>query len=247
MSSIKEIYNSFDTNFSNRVPQTNSKNFMQCDGGIMLEPRLQEYFKKKKYYKDNSINTMTSLEKEFMITSEDIKTLRLYFSGRRDIYSKDVIERDEKPMKKQYFPSRELRKEIREAEIPKKRDHVPMNFYDGDIESDNYKSDYSSSGKSSKRVYKNDKKNEVRQMRNNDESNFRVNTRNNDVENNLIMQDQSYRPKNKSVGYRNPVENHFQYIDNEYSNPNNFVEPWDRGGSSTRLDNKAVAKKREVI
>ena len=41
----------------------------RMDGGIMLEPRLQEYLKKKKYYKMNNIQPCIKLEQEYQISS----------------------------------------------------------------------------------------------------------------------------------------------------------------------------------
>ena len=53
------------------------KNF-RCDGGIMLEPRLQEYLKKKLHYKKYNVKPCVKLENEFQITSRDKKALRAF-------------------------------------------------------------------------------------------------------------------------------------------------------------------------
>jgi len=60
----------------------------QLDGGMLLEPRLQEYYKMKKYYKANNIHSGVSLEKRYMITSTDIKILKAYFRGESHMYDK---------------------------------------------------------------------------------------------------------------------------------------------------------------
>ena len=111
--------NHIDQNFSfsNRVYPSNEdmvdklKN-MRCDGGIMLEPRLQEYLKKKKYYKENNIMPCVKLENEFQITSRDKKALRAFLRGKRDMYrpnSKYSEFNQEGPRRKQHFPSRSFR------------------------------------------------------------------------------------------------------------------------------------------
>jgi len=54
----------------------------------------------------------------------------------------------------------------------------------------------------------------------------------------------------KSYGYRNPYEHYFQFIDDDFQNPDNSVIPGFRGGISTRNDNKALAKQnytREIM
>jgi len=43
----------------------------------------------------------------------------------------------------------------------------------------------------------------------------------------------------KSYGYRDTAHFHFDFIDPEFQNANNSIEPWERGGSSTRNLNKS--------
>lgn len=65
-------------------------NYMQnyeCKNGIFLEPRLQEYLKKKAYYKKNKIHNDVSLEQEFGITKEDVKRLKAFTAGDNDLYN----------------------------------------------------------------------------------------------------------------------------------------------------------------
>lgn len=62
-------------------------NNFECRNGIYLEPRLQEYIKKKIYYKKNKINPVVPLEQEFTISREDIRRLKAFRSGDKDIYN----------------------------------------------------------------------------------------------------------------------------------------------------------------
>lgn len=59
----------------------------QCKGSLHLEPRLQEYIKKKAYYKKNKIEPVVPLEKEFTISREDARRLQAWSKGERDIYN----------------------------------------------------------------------------------------------------------------------------------------------------------------
>lgn len=43
-----------------------------------LDPRLQEYISKKRFYKDNNINTFITLEQEYHITPGDMEKIRTY-------------------------------------------------------------------------------------------------------------------------------------------------------------------------
>jgi hypothetical protein len=112
-------------NFNNIVQPSkselddNRKN-MTCDGNIMLEPRLQEYLKKKRFLKQNTIEPCISPEKEFQITSDDIRLLKRFLRGDRNIYDKDkynsiISSKNEK----QYFPSKNLRNDPRVPDIEK--------------------------------------------------------------------------------------------------------------------------------
>jgi hypothetical protein len=63
------------------------QNNFECKNGINLEPRLQEYIKKKIHYKKNRIDPVVPLEQEFCISQEDIRRLKAFKSGDRDIYN----------------------------------------------------------------------------------------------------------------------------------------------------------------
>jgi hypothetical protein len=68
--------------------------------------------------------------------------------------------------------------------------------------------------------------------------------RDSEMEDELVRGMPSSRVHNRSYGYRNPQENYFDYIDEDYQNPKNSCEGWIRGGEPTRLDNKTAAKNR---
>lgn len=68
--------------------------------------------------------------------------------------------------------------------------------------------------------------------------------RDTDLESDLVRGMPKSRPHNRSYGYRNPAENYYDYIDEDFQNPDNSVLPFTRGGEATRLDNKNPAKNR---
>lgn len=59
---------------------SNCAEYGTCDQDLSLEPRLLEYLKKKKYFKDNNIESKT-LEKEYSITENDKLKIRSYLRG----------------------------------------------------------------------------------------------------------------------------------------------------------------------
>jgi hypothetical protein len=103
----------------------------RCDGGIMLEPRLQEYLKKKKYYKENNITPCVSLESEFMITNVDVKVLRAFLSGARNMYAPKNVAfsefNDETTTHKAQFPSKSFKEDSRVQKIKKQPNNRPLN------------------------------------------------------------------------------------------------------------------------
>ena len=110
-----------DFSFSNivyptKVDLADTLKNVRCDGGIMLEPRLQEYLKKKKHYKENNIKPCIKLEDEFLITDRDMKILRSFLRGKKDMYDSKKYQKiyytDNKSndeSAKKYFPSKEYR------------------------------------------------------------------------------------------------------------------------------------------
>ncbi len=108
----KYIDNQFS--YSNKVNNSNIKALenVECNQ-VSLEPRLQEYMKKKKLYKDNNIATDIPLEQTYQITKDDIRILRAFFTGRKDMYDQGNAEFNElnrvKENKKQFFESKSYR------------------------------------------------------------------------------------------------------------------------------------------
>jgi hypothetical protein len=76
-----------------------------------LEPRLLEYLKKVKFYKKNNITYLPEImQKEFAITKNDIKNIKLYIQGKPLCCDNDFCH-DMISTKGQKFPSHELRDE----------------------------------------------------------------------------------------------------------------------------------------
>jgi hypothetical protein len=118
---------------------------MRCDGDIMLEPRLQEYLKKRKFYKDHpEIEPCISPEQEYQISDRDRKILREFLSGITNVYNSNTVETHE-PKKnmydrKKHFPSRAFRDDPRVPELEKRKaqQEAPLNrgmFYPDEGES----------------------------------------------------------------------------------------------------------------
>jgi hypothetical protein len=368
----------------------------RCDGGIMLEPRLQEYFKKRKFNKDNNVESCITPEQEFQITPDDIKKLKAFLRGRTDIYTKESkkLKEDSYDDTNKFFPSHGMRDDPRVQKLKKPDiDNRPLNrgmfavddddIFDSiyedphkeldddildarDFSSDNKRSDDKNLGfslndakfnprtdlridrvsdekfdkktsqyrvgsqetrecrktnntdqrnnkvisdifkktdndkkmidKSSSALYSQSKKNkDYNLLEEGDKEKFLRDTRYGqfadptfseksdiDTDNKVVipkiasksnkgLNTGDYRlttfleqniddprdfelessmvrgmPSNtkKSYGYRQPFENQFQYIDEEFQNPDNSIESYPRGGVQTRGDNLATAKQK---
>lgn len=135
-------------NFDNRVApsQTDRRDLsnFQCNtNGVMLEPRLQEYLKKKKFYKSNHVDPPVSLEKQYLITDDDRHRLKQFFSGNNDMYTntpKELVDRDRR---KAYFPSRKFRDDPKYKKVTKPdMEPVPnMGMFAPDDDGDFYEVD----------------------------------------------------------------------------------------------------------
>lgn len=66
---------------------SNPLNYTIEGTGITLEPRLQEYLKKKETYKKYQIKPTVPLDTEFGITSEDKKKLKMFKRNDREMYN----------------------------------------------------------------------------------------------------------------------------------------------------------------
>lgn len=120
----------FNQNYMSKYDIVDRLKHMRVDGGIMLEPRLQEYIKKKKFHKENNIKPCINLEHQYQITSRDKKILKAFLRGKTDVYKKNDLNKECKKGcgDKKYFPSRKFRKDKR---IPKIRheniNELPIN------------------------------------------------------------------------------------------------------------------------
>lgn len=94
---------------------------MLLSGEVMLEPRLQEYLKKKTFYRKNNIAPCISPELEYQITPFDKKIIKAYLSGKKDIHNPKYYDKFEtkQEAEKQYFPSREFRNDKRVPKVEK--------------------------------------------------------------------------------------------------------------------------------
>lgn len=108
---IDQDFSFTNTVYPSKIETVDALKNMRMDGSIMLEPRLQEYLRKKKFYKDNNIDNCISLEKEFSITSRDKRFLRSFLRGKRDMYTTgqfNELHESPKMKRKNVFPSTEL-------------------------------------------------------------------------------------------------------------------------------------------
>lgn len=95
-------------------------NYYDCnkDDEIGLEPRLLEYIKKKKFFKENRIE-VEFLDKEFAITNADILKIKAFMKGDKKNYvngHSDIVD-----MSGATFPSSELKKDPRLERIKAKQ------------------------------------------------------------------------------------------------------------------------------
>ena len=346
------------------------------DGEIFIEPRLQEFLNKKKYFEEHNIEPSFSLEKEYNITREDKKLIKEYLNGNKKIYKFNQKDQflDLVDTTGQKFPSNDFKQDerfqrfktkmMRNKEALKQR-HNYSEWNDGytkilpeesnnnnrilsyeqnntnfnsqtmnnnyndtpfniDSRRRNIENQYSVSYGSNNQNQRNIKytnpqipenynfqptqnigygtnhninqnvNTNVKRVIGNLNS-YSVNSNNNkyqftsemdpetklikpslnsngktyyntsryqtvpymgskeglkdiNMENNLRSGEEDNNSnyisgKSKSTGYPNPREHYFDYISNEYQNPNNFVLPFPRGGENTRQNNHTTAKK----
>lgn len=87
---------------------------------ISIEPRLLEYIKKKRYYKENSIESDT-LDKEFGISDYDKLRIKSYLKGEK---GKELRFQDYVDTSQSYFPSDMMKKDPRFDRIKKKQEKI---------------------------------------------------------------------------------------------------------------------------
>jgi hypothetical protein len=110
-----------------------------CDNNVMLEPRLIEYMKQRKYYVDNDITPDVPLEHRYGISQHDFNNIKKFLSGKKDIYGKKCKNTETKKNTtnihydpRKHFPSK-LLSESRVPKIKKPKIKPPKNmgmFYD---------------------------------------------------------------------------------------------------------------------
>lgn len=87
--------------YANYSEYSEQSNF-ECNN-MMLEPRLQEYIKKKQYYKKNNIMPVISAEQEFSINGEDVKRIKAFLKGKKNIYDHKEQDKYIEPLEQQGF------------------------------------------------------------------------------------------------------------------------------------------------
>jgi hypothetical protein len=61
---------------------------------IQLEPRLQEYIRRKNFNEENDIEPSIPVEQEFCITPYDLKVIKRYMQGKSNIYPSKILSKD---------------------------------------------------------------------------------------------------------------------------------------------------------
>lgn len=238
---------------------------MRCNGTMMLEPRLQEYIKKKKYYRTHKIKPCIPFEKEFRITKNDKKVIKRFLKGKP--ISQSLLNKSGQHVKQQ-FPSSMFKKDHRvpennkpEYEVPQDSSLFAQSGFDlndtrldpradtqmdfGPEKYDKFSSQYRLSPRSTKHQINKCKNKSPNQ---NTKSFDHYNTIDNLIASNTISRPGQSNTTlgmpthtKKSYGYRRMDDHFFDFIDSDFQNPINSVEAWQRGGESTRRDNKRQA------
>ena len=106
--------------------------YCQFKSNITLEPRLQEYIRKKKHYNNFNINPSISLEQEFNITHDDKKRIKIFLKSNQDLLkphkSKEIPESKDLDA---FFPSSFVKVEdprMKNINIKKPEINVPENM-----------------------------------------------------------------------------------------------------------------------
>lgn len=118
-----------------------NSNYYDCnkDDELMIDPRLMEYMKKKKFYEENNIESKF-LDKEFAISKTDIIKIKSYLKGDKKTYDQSV-HRDFIDPSQSTFPSSEFKKDPRFERIKikqKKETDANEQRYDYGIISKSY-------------------------------------------------------------------------------------------------------------
>lgn len=260
------MYASFnDDNDNNKCGEITECNIsFECKNGIFLEPRLQEYIKKKMFYKKNNILPNISAEQEFSITQEDVRRLKVFLKGEKDLYNfrdqeRFIDENNEQP-KFEFDPDavykadprykRFVKKVNRDREAIKQRhsygefdedyrkvfDQPDIDSWKDKIDDTRNDNKYAIKNlKKSNRTYTHPKPKRAGIVRGQDNQGIR------DISTESGLQNSLTTRGGKSIGYSNPSEHYYDYISDDFQNPNNVV--FERG-TPTRLDNYTTARKK---
>lgn len=236
-----------DFSFSNEVTYSKSNTI----DNLSLEPRLQEYIKKKKYYVDNHIYPDIPIEREYSISPNDITIIKKYING---IKVKPFTEQTANTITKQYFPSKTFRDSEQKnfGYVKQKK----LNEFDP-----KYNYNLLSFDKPNNTI------NEIKDFRdlsstfNIDDTRFdpRIDKKVTNIPGNIETKNKLKSQYNinkcrktnvldtelqqgipsrtsKSYGYKDIQEHNYQYLDNKCQNPDNSI--LSRSGESTRIYNK---------
>lgn len=89
------------------------------DDSLMMEPRLLEYIKKKKFYKENNIHSEV-LDKQYAITKTDMSKIKEFMKGEKEKLNRN-IHKDFVDASEATFPSSEFKKDKRLDRIKAKQ------------------------------------------------------------------------------------------------------------------------------
>jgi len=92
-------------------------------GSIQLEPRLQEYLRTKKFNMENDIEPQIPEEQEFNITPFDLKIIKKYNQGEKNIYTAKRLSKDPhfvKPIKSTFQTDNDFKSDPRYKRLQKK-------------------------------------------------------------------------------------------------------------------------------
>ena len=119
------------------------------DDTITLEPRLQEYLKKKEYYQKNNIEVQVPLEMTYCITQDDTKRIKRFNRGKVDLYSRNRLNNESnfidntnnKKDKSDYKYKQDPRYKRLQNKLKKQRDAtIQRNNYSNIYQNINYES-----------------------------------------------------------------------------------------------------------
>jgi len=268
---------------------------------IMLEPRLQEYIKKKNFYRQSNIMPVIEPEKEFQITAFDMEIIKKHMQGTRNVHASNPLESSAKYSQilktETRFPSSYFQDDTRVPDIEKhnqqlkqpanmgmfvpdgsnqnqyyeiKQNPMPLPYYNFDQSNMYFQSELTHGGRtqSDDDFFKQcklldddqikEQKQQLKRKQNNTVHQYEFESQfgpagpeNVDLETELVRGMPHY-PRNRSMGYKQPTENYFDYLNcpgvaNMPPQIINSIEPWNRGGDSTRLNNKKTMYERDIF